>query len=213
MIEWTLPMMMRGSGELGAHLLDTGPVLCLGGSPAIAELYDAEFGSDGKVVKVVADEVRGWAVVRVEPGDPDRISGVQRAGAAAVRRYASSLLANVVAMPDSNQSGVDVILDELRAYARRKRPDRAIRDGEHGGEAYSIYEAERITARFISNDDGARLVSSCHSVSHESFVDLARRLSKCQRGLNPGQVVKELQTLMKDGVDTGDVVNSVLDLR
>lgn len=51
------------------------------------------------------------------------------------------------------------------------------------------------------------------SVTHQSFVDLMRRLVKSHQDVNRRQIVKEMQRLGRNGIDVGDVVNSVLDLR
>lgn len=178
----------------------------------MADLYDSHFGTAGIVVGVVADEVRGWASVWVSAGDPKRIAGVKRAGAAAVSRYGDSLLASAIPSPVPEPADIALILQALEAHADRKRPGRTPRANEHAGETFSIFEAESQSIRFVSNDDGARHVAGSRGVVHESFVDIARRLSKCQQDVKPKQIVKELQRLVQSGVDTGDVVNSVLDL-
>lgn len=178
----------------------------------MADLYDSHFETAGSVVGVVADEVRGWASIWVSAGDPKRIAGVKRAGAAAVNRYGNSLLASAIPTPVPEPADIAAILQALEAHADRKRPGRTPRVNEHAGETFSIFEAESQSLRFVSNDDGARHVAGSRGVPHESFVDIARRLSKCQQDVKPKQIVKELQRLVQNGVDTGDVVNSVLDL-
>lgn len=179
----------------------------------MADLYDAHLSANGAVVTVVADEVRGWASVYVAPGDPHRMGGVRRAGVRAVRRYGSTLLAATIPTPVPEPTAVPAIRRELEAHANRKRPGRTPRANEHAGETYSIHEASVRTLRFVSNDDGARFVAGTRSVTNESFSDLARRLAKCQQEVKPKQILKELQRLVQDRVDIGDVVNSVLDLR
>lgn len=198
--------------ELGQHLLDSGPLLCLGGSPLIADLYDEHFGAGGAVVAVVADEVERIAKERVAPGDPRRIAARQRAGAAATSRYQRTMLRSTIAIPSPEPGEIADILQALEDRAMRKRPGRTRRDGEHAGEAYSIYEAETSGRRFVANDDGARHVAGLRVVSHESFVGIAHRLTKCQRGVKPKQLVRELQRLAQSGIDTGDVVQSILDI-
>ena len=205
-------MTKASDSAIGPHLLDTGPVLCLGGSSVMADLYDSHFGADGRVVAVVADEVRGWAGVHVAPGDPHRIGGVRRAGGAAVKRYGHGLLAAAIPSPSPEPPEIAIVRQALEDHANGKRPGRTPRAGKHAGETYSIYEAERQSIRFVSNDGGARHVAGARGVAHESFADIARRLSKCQQDLKPKRIVKELQRLSKDGVDIGDVVNSELDL-
>lgn len=207
---WTAAV---SSCDVGPHLLDTGPVLCLGGSQVMAELYDAHFASEGSVVAVVADEVRCWSSAYVAPGDPQRIGGVKRAGASAVGRYGNTLLSAVVPRPEPEPAAIAAIRQNLENHANRKRPGRIPRAKEHAGETYSIYEARSRSIRFVSNDDGARAVAIARAVAHESFTDLARRLTKCQQDVKPKQILKELQRLVRYGVDIGDVVNSVLDLR
>jgi hypothetical protein len=197
---------------LGQHLLDSGPLLCLGGSPLIADLYDAHFGASGGVVAVVAEEVRRLAKERVAPGDPRRIGPRQKAGTAAVGRYQRTLFASVIEPPSPEPEEIADILQALEDHATRKRPGRQPRAGEHAGETYSIYEAETRVLRFVANDDGARHVAGIRKVKHESFVGVAHRLAKCQQDVKPKQLVKELQRLSRAGIDTGDVVHSVLDL-
>ena len=179
----------------------------------MAELYDTHFASDGAVVAMVADEVRGWSSAHVAPGDPQRIGGVKRAGAGAVGRYGNTLLSAPILTPALETATISAIRQELEEHASRKRPGRTPRPNEHAGETYSIYEAAARLLRFVSNDDGARHVAGARSVAHESFVDIARRLVSCQQEVKPKRILKELQRLVKDGVDIGDVVNSVLDLR
>lgn len=188
-------------------------MLCLGGSSVMADLYDAYFVADGAVVAVVEDEVRGWASAYVAPGDPRRISGVKRAGSAAVARYASTLFTAAIPTPDPEPTAVLAIRQDVEEHANRKRPGRVSRPNEHAGETYSIHEATQRTLRFVSNDDGARQVAHMRSVAHESFVDVTRRLVKLQQEVNRKQILKEMQRLVLNGVDIGDVVNSVLDLQ
>lgn len=198
--------------ELGQHLLDSGPLLCLGGSPLIADLYDEHFGADGAVVEVVAEEVVRISKQRVAPGDPRRIAPRQRAGAAAVSRYQRSMFGSAISSPSPEPREIAEILQALERHAARKRPGKAPRDGEHVGETYSIYEAESSGRRFVANDDGARHVAGLRNVGHESFVGITHRLTKCQRDVKPKQLLRELQRLAQSGIDTGDVVQSILDL-
>lgn len=197
------------SHAVGPHLLDTGPVLCLGGSEVMAELYDAHFADEGTVVAVVADEVRGWSSAYVAPGDPRRIGGVKRA----VARYGNTLLSAGLPTPVPEPADIPVIRQDLEDHAYRKRPGRTPSANEHAGETYSIHEAMVRSLRFVSNDDGARHVAGLRSVAHESFVDVARRLVSCQKEVNARQILRELQRLVRENLDIGDVVNSVLDLR
>jgi len=104
-----------------------------------------------------------------------------------------------------------VIRHALEAHAQKKHPGKPLRAGEHCGETYSIHEAETSSTAFVSNDDGARHVAGCRGVSHESFVDVARRLARCQRDVKPKQLVNELLRLARIGLDVGDRVPSVLD--
>lgn len=201
------------SRAIGPHLLDTGPVLCLGGSEVMAELYDVHLAGQGAVVAVVADEVRGWSSAHVAPGDPHRIGGVKRAGAGAVARYGKTLLSTAIPTPVPEPATISAIRQDLEDHAARKRPGRTVRANEHAGETYSIHEAAVRSLRFVSNDDGARHVAAARFVAHESFADIARRLVSCQQDVKPKQVLRELQRLVREGVDVGDVVNSVLDLR
>ena len=101
------------SSAIGPHLLDAGPVLCLGGSPVIADLYDTHFASDGAVVEVVADEVRGWSSVYLAPGDPHRIGGVKRAGGGAVSRYGKTLLSAAIPTPAPEPADIALIRQDL----------------------------------------------------------------------------------------------------
>lgn len=201
------------SRAIGPHLLDTGPVLCLGGSEVMAELYDVHLAGQGAVVAVVADEIRGWSSAHVAPGDPHRIGGVKRAGAGAVARYGKTLLSTAIPTPVSEPATISAIRQDLEDHAARKRPGRTVRANEHAGETYSIHEAAVRSLRFVSNDDGARHVAAARSVAHESFADIARRLVSCQQDVKPKRVLRELQRLVREGVDVGDIVNSVLDLR
>ena len=192
--------------------LDSGPLLCLGSSSLIADLYDEHFGADGAVVAVVAEEVVRISKEWVAPGDPRRIAPRQRAGAAAVSRYRHSMFGSAIPSPSPEPPEIAEILGELEAHATRKRPARTRRDGEHVGETYCIYEAESSGRRFVANDDGARHVAGLRNVGHESFVGITHRLTKCQQVVKPKQLVRELQRLAQSGIDTGDVVQSVLDL-
>jgi hypothetical protein len=178
----------------------------------VAEIYDDHFGADCGVVAVVVDEVRRIAGERVAPGDPRRIGPRQRAASAAMTRYKRTLFSTAITSPSTEPAEIADILQALEDHADRKRPGRTSRAGEHAGETYSIYEAEARSIRFVSNDDGARHVAGLRAVAHESFVDIARRLTKCQQDVKPKQLVKELQRLVQGGIDTGDVVHSVLDL-
>lgn len=198
---------------MGPHLLDSGPVLCLGGSALLADLYDAHLGADGAVVAKVADEVSGWASAHVAPGDPRRIGGVKRAGVGAVNRYRDSLFATAIPIATPEPTAISEIRQDLGDFAGRRDSARKARPDEHAGETYSIHEASVRSLAFVSNDDGARHVAGTRTVRHESFTDVARRLSTQQAEVKPRLILKELQRLVREGVDIGDVVNSVLDLR
>ena len=205
-------MTETGNTAEDQHLLDSGPLLCLGGSPMIADLYDEHLGAGGGVVAVVAEEVRRIAGERVAPGDPRRTAPRQRAGSAAVHRYRHTLFSTVIATPSPEPAEIAEILQALEDHANRKRPGRTPRAGEHSGETYSIYEAGARSLRFVANDDGARHVAGLRAIAHESFVDLTARLTRCQQDVKPKRLLKELQRLAQAGIDTGDVVHSVLDL-
>lgn len=179
----------------------------------MAELYDIHLAREGAVVAMVADEVRGWSSAHVAPGDPRRISGVKRAGAGAVARYGKTLLSIAIPTPVPEPATISAIRWDLEDHAARKRPGRTVRANEHAGETYSIHEAAVRSLRFVSNDDGARHVAGARSVAHESFADIARRLVSCQQDVKPKRILGELQRLVREGVDIGDVVNSVLDLK
>ncbi|NEM91475.1 hypothetical protein [Galbitalea soli] len=179
----------------------------------MAELYDVHLAGEGAVFAVVADEVRGWSSAHVAPGDPHRISGVKRAGSGAVARYGKTLLSTAIPTPVPEPATISAIRQDLEDHVARKRPGRTLRANGHAGETDSVHETAVRSLRFVSNDDGARHVAGARSVAHESFADIARRLVSCQQDVKPKQVLRELQRLVREGVDIGDVVNSVLDLR
>lgn len=179
----------------------------------MGDLYDAHLADPGTVVAVVVDEVRGWSSAHVAPGHPHRIGGVKRVGAGAVARYGTTLLSTAIPTPVPEPATISAIRQDPEDHAARKLPGRTVRANEDAGETYSIHEAAVRSLRFVSNDDGARHVAGARSVAHECFAGIARRLVSCQQDVKPKRILGELQRLVREGVDIGHVLNSVLDLR
>lgn len=205
-------MTQRTDSDLGTHFLDTGPFFCLGGSRTLADLYDEAYVADARVAEAVAVEVNRRATAQTRPGDPHRRGATDAAARSAARRY-HALLESAIPRPDPTPSELSTIEADLLARAQQKWPDRTHHPLAHRGESESIHGAESVNINFVSCDDDARRVAHSRGVRAETFVDVARRLARAQNDVKPKRILGELHKLARSGIDIGDVVQSVLDLR
>lgn len=196
---------------LGVHFLDSGPLLCLGGSSVLADLYDDVCGSEARVVEAVAKEIERRASARTLPGDPKRRGGADDAFRGAARRY-RTLLDAAEPRPDPVPEALLQLESEFRALAESKDPGKVQHPTAHRGESESIHAAMRSQGSLVSCDDDAGRVAQSRGVYAETVVDLARRFVREQKVVKPRRIFSELQTLVRNGVDIGDVVQSALDL-
>lgn len=203
--------MAQKNRPLGTHYLDSGPLLCLGGSVMIADLYDGTFLAEALVVEAVADEVRRRATRRTPPGDPHRTGAADQGARAAARRY-DRLLAEAALRPAPEPTLLASIESSMHTRAQRKNSGKPQHPNAHRGESESIYAAVQDGSAFVACDDDARIEASDHGVPVETFVDIARRLDASHRDVKSRRIVSELQKLARSGFDIGDVVQSVLDL-
>lgn len=197
--------------DLGVHFLDTGPLLCLGGSDVIADLYDETLLVDARAAEAVAKEVRRRGAEKTPNGDPQRRGQVNRAARAAVGRY-FPLLESAIPVPNRSAPQFVSIKAKLMYLATQKNGDKQIHPNANDGEAESIHVAKISSANFVTGDNDARFVAKQNGVYCETFVDLASRLSRAQRQVKTKRIFGELQRLAKAGIDIGDRVSSHLDL-
>ncbi|WP_166486494.1 hypothetical protein [Blastococcus saxobsidens] len=178
----------------------------------MADLYDQTYLAEARLVGAVAAEISRRAVRRTAPGDPRRQGPADRAARVAAGRY-RPLLDAAAPRPTPAPPHLTSIEASLHTRAQRKQPGKILHPDEHRGESESIHAAAADGSGFVSCDDDARLEAAAHGVPVETFVDIARRLAAIQRDVKPKRIVSELQSLARNGIDIGDVVQSVLDLR
>lgn len=195
---------------LGAHLLDTGPMLCLGGSTVLADLYEKSHLIDGAIVAAVRDELRRHAA------DERPHKRVQRRSASFANKRFYPLLRDAVAPPTPTPTLMNALATEMhdREKAKEEQHDRVYHHNalKHLGEVESIYAASQAGSTFVTSDIPAGAAARSRGVAVDTFVDLAVHLLRAQRLVKAKKVASELQGLQRSGLDIGGTVNGQLDL-
>lgn len=194
--------MTGAAGAPPGHVLDSGPLLCLGGAPRLLQHYKARWAANTAWVEAVRDEMVRHA--RRDDGVGD-----------AARRYqgtGSRWLGEPAAFSPGDVA-VKGVLAEVRRLAAAGGRDGARHAGGKAdlGEAQSIVHAGRERMVFLSSDDIARRVSRRCRVRAGTIVDLARVVVADDRS-QAKPLSGELLALKRQGIDIGDRVNGHLDL-
>lgn len=204
------PELREGSRPLGEHVIDTGPLLCFGESVPLADLYDLLLLKDAAVVVAVRDELSRLS----ENSDPRRKA--ERRASSSVRKRFGALLNAAVVPPTPEPDSMRELEAEMQARDREKE-ERKGREyhatpGKHRGEVESIHVATTQGRTFVSSDMPAGLAARGRGVAVDTFVDLAVRLMRGQHEVKTRTIARELQRLVRVGLDIGGTVNGQLDL-
>lgn len=198
--------------QIGEHYLDAGPLLCLGGSPVLAELFDQHFLSRSKVVAAVVGEVNHNADLPLPAVGPHRKRKVKQAARNARGRY-KALLASATSPPDPEPTRLTDIKADLRTRAlKRLAPGETLHPLKNDGEAECVYWAAQEGVEVISNDGDAHALAVKHRVVSITFVEVARHLVKAQKVVRRRDIYKELATLSGWDIFPGEHIYSELDL-
>jgi len=196
------------NSSLGVHFLDTGPLLCLGGSNRLAEMFDAGYLSLARVVEAVVQEIRRKAT---EP-PPQRGTGVRKAARAVQGRYRATLLTQAIPSSVAESSELCKIRDTLSTLAQEDRPNKGLHPSENLGEAECIHWAVLQSADLVTCDAVARKAAHQFYVTCWSFVDVVRVALADQTGVRRNEAYRDLLTLERSDINTGEHIYSQLDL-
>ena len=195
---------------IDVHVLDTGPLLCLGMSQKLRNWYYHSLQAKGRVVGAVREELRRHA---------RSSAGLCVPAKKVLDCYGESLLSDGSIADISNID--QQLLNEIRSSLHRDSVKRASKYGSshvpgNEGEAYSIYVILKCLSGseyFVSNDNGALREASRRHVERCTFVDLYRYVCMIDRSINRNEVFNALQICSKAGVDIGEYVTNVIDLK
>lgn len=197
---------------IGEHFLDSGPLFCLGGSPVLAELFDAHMLRDSRVVAAVVGEVNRNSTLVVPPVGPHPKRRLKQAANAARGRY-KLLLASASNVPSPTPVLLTSIKADLAESAKRKLgPGRSLHPAQNDGEAESIYWAATNAMEIVTNDGDAHRIAGERNVVSSSFVEVARHLVRLQKAVKRSEIYKELSTLSHHEIYPGEHITSELDL-
>lgn len=189
--------------RLNEHFIDSGPLLCLGTSATLADLYDSLFRAKMKVVEAVDLEINRKADEVLRPGGRKSGGYEKRAAKSARYRYAEELR-DALPRPDP-------VPTQLAAWEAEERRDRD-HPLKHRGECESIHAARAASIDFLTNDGGAARLASRSGVKSATFVDIMRQALGIDRRADRDEIARELITAKRSGVDTGENIRSALDL-
>lgn len=194
------------------HYLDSGPLLCLGGSQVLADLFDAHLLPKSKVVAAVVAEVTYNAALVLPPVGPHPKRRVQQAARVVRGRY-KQLLSAATSVPNPEPGLLSSMKTDLRNRAQAKlKLGGVLHPLKNDGEAESVYWAASEAVEVISNDADAHLLARKHKVPSSTFVEVARHLVRTQKAVKRSEIYKELATLSSRGIFPGEHITSELDL-
>lgn len=203
------------------HVLDTGPLLCLGSSEPLRESYDTFMLKHGRVVGAVYSELQRHQALDVTKWGSDMEGRKVKRDAAqgVLRHYSDSLLGSSKLVMDSavNPPLLDLITQALkRASEAKARHYGSSSVPSNEGEAHSIYAiltTFKGAACFVSNDNGARTLAQRFSINAYTLVDLFRYI--CFKNKVDAREKKRIFRALvacSRKLDIGDVIVNVSDL-
>lgn len=205
-------MNQRKPAGVRHHYLDSGPLFCLGGSPVLAELFDAHHLTNSKVVEAVVGEVVRNAILILPPVGPHPKRHLRQAAKNARGRY-KALLADAMPTPSPAPDLLASIKADLRLRGAAKlRQGESMHPAAHEGEAESIFAAATESAAIVTNDTDAHAVARTNKVRSVTFVGVARSLVRLQRDVSRRVIFNELMALGRRDIFPGEHITSELDL-
>lgn len=200
----SIPAHDSSSPTATSFVLDTGPLLCLGGSVFLLGEYRRRFEEKSAWVGAVCDEVKNTAEF-----NSDDWATAARAFRSSSKDWLSKPH-RFVAADSGELDEVRAKLDQM-AEAKAKRQRRVHVPKPHAGETESIVYARRHTLRFITNDMDALALATQQQIPSVTMVGMAKHLVK--DGVNIAKLTSELQSLTRRRIGIGGTVRSYLDLR
>jgi hypothetical protein len=186
------------------YVADTGPLLCLGGSKKLRDIFRHRCYGKTHWVEAVREELLHQA----------RGKDARARAAQAYTGLAAAWLPAVVTFSAADDSELVVIKDRLEQLAKEKelRTGRAASTHQlaHLGETQSILHARRHKHTLLAHDDDARKVASEHGISTATLIALAQRLVR--EGHSAKELADEFQALKLDNIDLGAPFMGPLDL-
>ncbi|MEU7822483.1 hypothetical protein [Catellatospora sp. NPDC049133] len=186
------------------YVADTGPLLCLGGSKKLRDVFKQR--CYGKAHWVVA--------VREELLHQARGKDARARAAQAYTGKAAAWLPAAITFSDADESELVVIKERLEELAKEKeiRTGRAASTHQlaHLGETQSILHARRHKHTLLAHDNDARKVASEHGIPTATMIALAQRLVR--EGHSAKELANEFQALKLDNIDLGAPFMGPLDL-
>lgn len=195
---------------IDVHVLDTGPLLCLGMSRNLRDWYYKSLLPKGRVVGAVREELRKHARSSARLREPAK---------KVLDCFGASLLSDGAITDISNMD--QQLLNDIRSSLHRDSVKRASKYGSshvpsNEGEAYSIYAILKCLSGseyFVSNDSSALREASKRDVKRCTFVDLFRFVCFIDRSVDRNDVFNALQICSRAKVDIGEYVTNVIDLK
>ena len=186
------------------YVADTGPLLCLGGSPVLRRSLAARLAGKAHWVRAVRDELARFA----QRSDPLGKAAKSYSGTGA------AWLSTVAEFTGADDAHLRPIMDRLRALASEKARTRGqvknFHRKENLGEAQSILHAMRNGQTLLAHDNDARRVAIENGVPATTLVSLARRL--VAEGAEPRELAACFLSLQASNIDTGQTIRGQLDL-
>lgn len=204
---------------LTSHVLDCGPLLCLGHSPYLRERYDLFMLEHGRVVAAVYRELQSQSKLSTEKwGKVQERTLLKNTAKRVLSHYSATLFSDskLVVDPQGDLQLLNQISKSLHDLSVRKASQRrASSIPSNQGEAYSIHAILTIisgSVHFVSNDDGARALARRYNIQVCTFVDLFRYIcAQPQNSRNKKRVFRELQSCARF-FDIGERIMSQSDL-
>ncbi len=200
----TTPIIVTSLAPETTYVTDTGPLLCLGASKELRDIYRAR--CYGKTHWVEA--------VKAELFHHSRGNGPRARAAEMYNGRGVAWLSAVIAFSAADDNDLAPIRNRLTtlgvAKANRQGRTPPTDPRANLGEAQSILHAHRHQHTLLAHDDDARIVAKQNSVPAATLVDLARRL--VSEGISAKQLANMFLTLQRDGIDAGEYITGPLDL-
>lgn len=197
-----MPVASRGVSR--EFVLDTGPLLCLGGAKSLR----------GALIRTHPHQTYWVSAVRKELERLARGSDWRSKYAAAVTGRHSGWLGSCIQVDPQNRAELERLHRILRDSAVAKEATRGRSYSSHPaanlGEAESILHAKLSGRHFVANDNDALKIARVNNVTSLNLTMLAKYL--VARGGRASEIAGELMTLQRSKIDTGAIIRGPLDL-